>query len=74
MTYDRVVVSSGLDANLVDAISAGPLQQPMLFVTPAQLPSVARDAVQRLPGAAAVSAIGNTAAVSAEVHLLARRS
>lgn len=74
MPYDRVVVSSGLDANLVDAISAGPLQQPLLFVTPTQLSGVARDAVQRLPRAAAVSAIGSTAAVSAEVHLLTRRS
>lgn len=74
MVYDRVVISSGLDANLVDAISAGPLRQPMLFVVPTQLPAATRDAVQRLPRAAAVSAIGNTAAVSDAVHTDVRRS
>ncbi|MGA8045837.1 MAG: cell wall-binding repeat-containing protein [Dermatophilaceae bacterium] len=74
MSYDRLVISSGLDANLVDAISSGPLKQPMLFVLPTQIPASTRDAVQRLPRAAGVSAIGNTAAVSATVHLVVRRS
>ncbi|MDO5503168.1 MAG: cell wall-binding repeat-containing protein, partial [Actinomycetia bacterium] len=66
-TYDRVVVSSGLDANLVDSIAAGPLEQPMLFVRPTAMPPAAVLAVQHLPGAASVVAIGNEAAVSAAV-------
>ena len=74
MAYDRVVISSGLDANLVDAISSGPLLQPMLFVVPTQVPAATREAVQRLPRAASVSAIGNATAVSDAVHVDVRNS
>lgn len=72
--YDRVVISSGLDANLVDAISAGPLKQPMLFVAPTAAPAVTIEAVQRLPRAGTVAAIGDTNAVGAAVQLAVRRS
>ena len=74
MAYDSVVVSSGLDPNLIDALSAGPLGRPMLFVQPTSVPGATREAVQRLPGAGSVIAIGSTGAVSAATHLSVRRS
>lgn len=73
-SYDRVVVSSGHDANLVDAISAGPLKQPMLFVQPTVMPRVTVEATQRLPGAGRVAVIGSPAVVSDSVALLLRRA
>jgi SpoIID/LytB domain protein len=74
MTYDRVVISSGLEENLVDAISAGPLKQPMVFVLPTTVPPVTREAVQRLPAAAGVAAVGSDAVVSANTLFSVRRS
>jgi stage II sporulation protein D len=56
-TYNRVVISSGLDANLVDAISAGPLAQPMLFVRPTSVPPATTEAVQRMPQAGRVDLV-----------------
>jgi len=72
--YDSVVISSGQDANLVDAISAGPLKQPMLFVRPTAAPPVTIEAVQRLPRAGTVAVIGGGDAVGAAVQVTVRRS
>lgn len=72
--YDRAVISSGLDLNLVDSISAGPLKQPMLFVRPSELPATTREALQRLPGAGRVTAIGGEPTVGAAVLQAARWS
>ena len=72
--YDRVVISSGLEENLVDSISAGPLKQPMLFVRPTDLPASTRQAIQSLPRAGRVTAVGGEPTVGAAVLQAARWS
>ncbi|HHU10275.1 MAG TPA: SpoIID/LytB domain-containing protein [Intrasporangiaceae bacterium] len=74
LDYSSVVISSGLEANLIDAISAGALRQPMLFVRPGALPAATQEAIQRLPGAGQVRAVGGTTAVSPAVLTAAARS
>ena len=72
--YRTAVISSGLDVNLVDSISAGALQKPMILVRPTALPSAAQAGLQQLPGAGRIIAIGGTGVVSDAVLLAARRS
>lgn len=67
MSYNQVVISSGMDDNLVDSLSAGALRQPILFVRPTVVPAPTRDAIQRMPAAARVTAAGGTGAVSMAV-------
>lgn len=72
--YQAVVISSGADANLIDSVSAGALQKPMLFVRPTALPDATREAVQRMPGAGRVIAVGGVQAITDDVILAVRRS
>lgn len=73
-THNAVVVTSGLDDNLIDALAAGPLSQPMLFVKPDSLPAYTQAAVQQLRGAGQVIVVGGTTAVSNSVLTATRRS
>ena len=67
LPVSQVVISSGMDDNLVDALSAGAIKQPILFVQPTAVPSVTREALQRMPGAGRVVAAGGPGAVSGPV-------
>lgn len=67
ISYNQVVISSGMDDNLVDSLSAGALRQPILFVRPTVVPGPTREAIQRMPAAGRVTAAGGTGAVSAAV-------
>lgn len=72
--YTSAVVTSGEDGNLIDALSASTLGQPMLFVRPASLPPSTRSALQQLPAAERVVVVGGSAAVSDSVLVALRRS
>lgn len=72
--YDRVVISSGLDADLPTAVVAGSLKAPLLLVRPTSLPAVSRDTIQRLPKAGIVTAVGSAAMVSDSTAAAMRRS
>lgn len=72
--YASAVVTSGHDTNLVDALAASALRQPMLFVRPTGMPSATTDALQRLRAAGRIVVVGGTSAVSDAVLLTARRS
>lgn len=72
--YERAMLCSGLDRSMVDAITAGPLRQPILFVRPTAVPEVTRDALQRMPRAGEVTAVGGEAVVGEAVLTLLRRA
>lgn len=74
MGYSAAVVTSGQDANLIDALAASALRQPILFVRPTSLPADTRAAIQHLPAAGRIVAVGGTSAVSDAVLLATRRS
>jgi len=74
MGYSAAVVTSGHDANLIDALSASALRQPILFVRPTSLPADTQSAIQQLPAAGQVVAVGGTTAVSDAVLARVRRS
>ncbi len=71
---DRVVIASGLDADLITAVVAGSLKQPLVLVKPTSLPAISRETIQRLPKAGIVTAVGSTATVSDTVAAAMRRA
>lgn len=74
MGYSAAVVTSGHDSNLIDALTASALRQPILFVRPTSMPAATRAAVQQLPAAGRIIVVGGTSAVSNAVLIAARRS
>lgn len=61
---DQVVVASGADANLVDALPAGALTHVMVLTSPSPLTPATRSWLQARPDLGGVQVVGGTAAVA----------
>jgi putative cell wall-binding protein len=64
---DKVVLVSGADPNLIDAISAGSLRLGTLLVTRASVPDATRDWLDVADGVRALTVVGGPASVGEQV-------